>query len=343
MTAFPKQFPAGLPVKPETLLVQHYQFHGLELIIHSNEADLLSILHNSLKYFTGQNPVSSLPQIHLVFLISDLGQFPQPLATDAKPVSFSGELQYFIDNQLLYTVILGKSLVMCHLSEGWALGYIKPALLENEWIIFQLIFYPVLAELLKQHHIFNVHAALVANQEGQAILLSAPTGRGKSTSMVHLVRNGYKFLSDDISLVKKGAEGLTLLGLPQPVNLLPDAIANFPELGFLQAVKKRCTRSKRSFRIEEVYPDSLETQAVPAWIVFPQVQAKLDTALLPLSKSEALSNLIPQSLVVANRAIVREHLDILAQLVQDCECYCLRLGKAAGEMIPKLFGELTSK
>ncbi len=270
----------------------------------------------------------------------DLQQAPSAPKSDALPVSFAGELKFFAEGKRLFTVLPGKSQVLCQLDKGRAAGFIHPSLLNDSWTVKQLLFYPPLAELLKQEHIFNLHGALAANRQGRAILISAPTGRGKSTTLVNLVRAGYYFLSDDISLVKKDAAGLLLLGFPEAVNLTPQAVADFPELQFLKATPKPCPSRKHSFCIEEVYSGCLRKNARPGWIVFPQVQAKAPTRLLPLSKREALSLLIPQSVVVANRAVVKEHLDILTQLVKECSCFRLQLGREAREKVPQLFAEM---
>jgi len=323
------------------ILTHYYSFHGIGLRLSSDEPALLEILAPSLKHFRCRKANLPSPCIRMSFMrCEDLQQLPLSPKPNALPVSSSGHLKFFAEGKRLFTVLPGKSQVLCQLDEGRATGFIHPSLLSDSWTLKEQLFYPPLAELLKQEHIFNLHGALAANRQGRAILISAPTGRGKSTTLVNLVRAGYSFLSDDISLLKKDPGGLLLLGFPEPVSLTPNAVADFPELQFLKATPKPCPNRKHSFCIEEAYRGCLRKNARPGWIVFPRVQAEGPTRLLPLPKSEALSLLIPQSVVIANKAVVKEHLAILTQLVEECPCFRLQLGREAREKVPQLFAEL---
>ncbi len=318
-----------------------YSFHGTTLCISSDEAKLLEVIRFNLKHFFCKEPDLSLPAVYLSFLsCEDPRKAPFKPKPASVPVSFSGDLKYYTEEKQLFTVFPDKFVMMCQLDEGWAAGFFSPAILKDSWSIHQLLFYPPLAELLKQQHIFNMHAALVASKHNKAVLLTAPTGHGKSTTLFNLVRSGYKFLSDDISMVKKTASGLRLLGFPEPVSLRPDALEKFPELAFLKNDPSHCRNSKYSFRVEKIYSGCLSTNALPGWIVFPQVKAGAPTRLLPLSKREALSLLIPQSVIVANKTIVKEHFALLTQLVKDCYCFRLQLGKDANTQVPHLFAGL---
>ena len=319
----------------------YYSLHGIGLCLASNEPALLEILRPALKHFRCRRKQLPSPHIHLSFLsCEDLSRAPLAPGAQAEKVSFAGALEYFSQGKDLFTVVSDKAHVFHNLREGWALGFFRPALLADDWSIKQHLFFPPLAELLKQKGLFNVHAAMAADSRGRAILITAPTGAGKSTTLVNLVRAGYSFLSDDVSLLRRQGGRLSLLGFPEPVNLTPSAVAAFPELEFLKKTPKPCPGRKHSLRLEDVYPDCLRKQARPGWLIFPQVQPRADTRLLPLPKREALGLLIPQSVIVANKTIVAQHLQILSQLVQECACFRLQLGKDAREKTPSLFSTL---
>jgi hypothetical protein len=73
-----------------------------------------------------------------------------------------------------------------------------------------------------------VHASAVMRHD-VALLLSGPTGVGKSTVCYAAVRAGLKFMSDEAVYVQQRPT-LRVWGLPGPIRLHPSARAHFPEL-----------------------------------------------------------------------------------------------------------------
>lgn len=77
--------------------------------------------------------------------------------------------------------------------------------------------------------IVPVHAGCIVGSTG-GILLTAPSGTGKSTLTVALAKRGYEILSDDCTYLTANGSEIDAWGMPVPVKLLPDARKFFPEL-----------------------------------------------------------------------------------------------------------------
>lgn len=93
----------------------------------------------------------------------------------------------------------------------------------------QFIFPTLLGILSAAIGIVPVHAACVVGPAG-GILLTGPSGTGKSTLTVALAKRGYAVLSDDWSYLTAHDSHMDAWGTPVPLKLLPDALQFFPEL-----------------------------------------------------------------------------------------------------------------
>jgi hypothetical protein len=91
------------------------------------------------------------------------------------------------------------------------------------------IFPTLLGILAATIGIVPVHAGCIVGKAG-GILLTAPSGTGKSTLTVALAKRGYAILSDDCSYLTANDSHIDAWGMPVPVKLLPDARKFFPEL-----------------------------------------------------------------------------------------------------------------
>jgi hypothetical protein len=167
-----------------------------------------------------------------------------------------------------------------------------------------------------------VHAAAVAH-EGRAVLLSAPSGSGKTTLSLGLVERGLGYLTDEAAAL----DPATLLVHPFPKALSVEVGAQ----PFLERHRPTAVGAVADYLHGQwqVPPSSIRASAVsgaarPAWVVIPPSGAGSETALVPLSRAEALSLLLEQTLNLHVHG--RAGFEALAEAVRGCRCFRLVMG-----------------
>jgi len=82
--------------------------------------------------------------------------------------------------------------------------------------------------VLRRGHLL-LHASAVA-RDGRAVALAGPPGAGKSTASLHLVEQGFRFVSNDRLLVRPDADGVEALGYPKQPRVNPGTLVHHPRL-----------------------------------------------------------------------------------------------------------------
>ena len=133
-----------------------------------------------------------------------------------------------------------------------------------------------------------VHAAVV-EKNGNAAMLPAPPGSGKSTLCAALVLHGWRLLSDEISLIDV-IDG-TVAPVPRPISLKNQSI------DIIRAFSSEATLSrsvndtmKGTVALMRPPTDSVKNATVRStlrWIVFPQFTVGIDSKLTPITKPRA--------------------------------------------------------
>lgn len=95
---------------------------------------------------------------------------------------------------------------------------------------FRYVFEPALTHVLARTGRFMLHSGAVA-RDGQALLLIADSGQGKSTLCWAAAQHGWSLLSDDHTIVRPTDEGFELIGLPKPL-AVPEEVLD-EEIGVL--------------------------------------------------------------------------------------------------------------
>lgn len=95
---------------------------------------------------------------------------------------------------------------------------------------FRYVFEPALTHVLARTGRFMLHSGAVA-RDGQALLLIADSGQGKSTLSWAAAQNGWSLLSDDHTIVRPTDGGFELIGLPKPL-AVPEEVLD-EEIGVL--------------------------------------------------------------------------------------------------------------
>lgn len=160
-----------------------------------------------------------------------------------------------------------------------------------------------------------LHASAAA-LDGRAIVLPGSWGRGKSSLVLELCRNGWSFLSDDIvPLDPQTGRAVPFPGTPQ-VRSSSGKVLSRGQLGSL---------SKRAIPID---PDNVAQGPTPlSMIVFPKFVSNADASLTPVSPAQAVGDLLENCLSFPNNDDAS--IQALCDTVQDLPTFSLRFGDIA--------------
>ncbi len=248
-----------------------FQPMGLTLHLISNSP---AIIEAAKKSFGGFGPGQPNPAPDFTFRLFahrlDDGQASEPLLRR--------------ESSLLYQTTGRDSTLVADLAPGFAYGYFSPTTLAQPtffcWHFLELAFFM----MLEWRGFMGVHgAALVKN--GQAILLRAKSGGGKTTLAYAGARSRYQALAEDV--VWFDGECNLWWGLPWAFHLLPDAKQLFPELSAYQPVLQTNKEMKLEVNLETIRAGSTTTSAKPGAVVFIERLVGGKSRLEPLSLAAA--------------------------------------------------------
>jgi HprK-related kinase A len=170
------------------------------------------------------------------------------------------------------------------------------------------------------HQYLTIHAAVV-ERNGRALILPAPSGSGKSTLCAGLTFSGWRLLSDELTLIEPASGHV--VALPRPISLKNasiEAVRRYAPGAVIGPVVHETQKGD----LAHVRPplDGVRRAAEPAkpgWVVLPQYVAGSPAQLVPLPKAKAFMRLVDNAFNYAVHG--RRGFDVLAALVERCDCY----------------------
>lgn len=188
----------------------------------------------------------------------------------------------------------------------------KPVLLEDAGdLLFHLDKDLTIALQLQRADLFFLHAAVVALDD-RAVVLSAPSGTGKSTLALALLQDGFDYLSDELAPID--APRLTVHPFPHALCLKspPPAPYRLPTEA-LQA-------GERYHVPADILRARARTQSLPvAAFVFLRPGSRTMTACRPITPGAAIAHLMANAL--NSLAHPAAGLDVAAMLSQAAPCF----------------------
>ncbi|GAB3267110.1 HprK-related kinase A [Chitinimonas naiadis] len=169
------------------------------------------------------------------------------------------------------------------------------------------------------HQFLIIHAAVIERQ-GQAIIMPAPPGSGKSTLCAALVSRGWRLLSDELTLLNM--ETGLVQGMARPINLKNQSIdvmnAFQPDATMTTPVKDTLKGTVALLRPPAESVRRVHEPAIPARIVFPRYKAGEPAAFTPVAKAHAALRVADEAFnygIHGSRGFIA-----LTGLVDRCDC-----------------------
>jgi Coenzyme PQQ synthesis protein D (PqqD) len=171
-----------------------------------------------------------------------------------------------------------------------------------------------------------IHAAAVCNDKKRCVLLPGAGGSGKSTLAAALMRSGFTYLTDELSLLTPD----TRLIRPAPVSLSLKR-GSWPILAptysFLESLPTHLQEGNIEVRYLPPPKDQLlrqETYPVEI-LVFPKYEVGGSTTLTALGAGEALYRVAEAGYAVPGR-LETERVEDLIDWIAQLDCYELQIG-----------------
>jgi HprK-related kinase A len=173
------------------------------------------------------------------------------------------------------------------------------------------------------HTYLIIHSAVI-EKNGFAAVLPAPPGSGKSTLCASLVQEGWRLLSDELTLINlHTAEAVPV---PRPIGLKNQSIdiiqQRYPEAVFGILSSDTLKGSVCHLKPPKASVERQFEECPIGWIIFPKYEAGSATELTPKSKGQAFME-------IANNAfnysvLGEEGFDILKKVVDRADCYSFK-------------------
>lgn len=193
--------------------------------------------------------------------------------------------------------------------------------------LFQPVLVPVLREVFLNRNCFLIHSASVFCSNGLGFLIIAPSGGGKTTTALSLVRIGAKLLGDDLIVIKISNNNITAFGIPEPMNLTNETMNFFHETKrFSDTIAHIPGYAKKSVLPKQVFgPDCLIPHC-PVHIVYFINVSKDGPNVRPLPVGEALKKLLLSHAFSRNQEINASSVSQFCTILEQVSAYELNTG-----------------
>ncbi len=210
----------------------------------------------------------------------------------------------------------GATVVVVDSARGTADAYVHHAIWARGSEFVSIFLTMALVEMLRRRGLYYLHAGAVSG-DGRAILLCGMAMSGKTTLTLGLVRHGYTVCSDDAVFLRHRGRKVSAVGFKKDVHVTKAGLDRYRDLlGTVRPPRAPFKKASIPYRIFRTV-DSIE----PDIILFMERGAG-KTRVTPVSETQALSLLIPQSLMVFfDGRYAERHLAALAALVRRARAY----------------------
>lgn len=178
--------------------------------------------------------------------------------------------------------------------------------------------------------LFELHAAgVVEPTTDVGILFIGNSNCGKSTLTTRLANEGWRYLTDDMLILKENGREVEALGLRRNFAISPLVVEGWDSPGLKEALGGPIPSdlTKRYLNPCLVFPDGFIEAIVPRVLLFPLITNEASTRMEKLTQGSAMMKLITFCAWARfDRTVAREYLQTLASLVGQSVSWTLYAG-----------------
>ena len=305
--------------------VRCYSLHGLNLSVQCDDktlADESDLLSNFLPVDKSERS-DTHSHINVKFAFSEK---PAPICRDSVKPYIVNDISIF-DTKKAVNITDGYSTFHIEPRSKTGMVSIHPSFKKKTLPSKYNFFLIGLAYLFSCRGLFDLHGAALDNHEIGYLVLGE-SNSGKSSIALSLVHQGWHYASDDSLLLKADGDSVEVLSFRKNFYIDPEVASKYPELDSHFLSENDMDGCKRFLDLDQIYPDQFQPSIIPKILIFSKIIPDKKSALQPLTKGKAFSNLLKQSVsIFFNRQVVDEHLNVLKRLVLQTDCYQLLAGR----------------
>jgi hypothetical protein len=213
-----------MPEAPSAPPPRHYDLNGITLSLEATDSALAGFLDHVLEPFAG--PAVPADWRLRVSFADSLPAAEGALQWEgAMPEGIAAALFHGEGWRLL--LVPGQFSMLCDMAARRATVLALPG--QSRWLAGTASFW-LIERLLETADRHLVHAACLVRAAGDAVLIFAPSGTGKTTTSLALARNGWALAGDDAAVIEPGAAQPKVWALPRGINLHRRTAAMLPWL-----------------------------------------------------------------------------------------------------------------
>jgi hypothetical protein len=188
---------------------------------------------------------------------------------------------------------------------------------------------PALMEFLGQtgQHIIHAAGLEIPSSDSRGILLSAPSGYGKTTTALALTRGGMRLLADDAVIARASADGMSMWGLPRSCKVHRKTVELLPWLTELPMSDPG--GEELLLRLSAVTETDPHRTVAPRAIFFLSERNPFRHQIVSLSKLDALTRLARENVRTMDPdtgGTGARAFRTLGELVRRCDTWLLSVG-----------------
>ena len=248
---------------------------GVACEISTNSNDLLELLRTN---FQADEENASKPDIRMRFWVDP--------AAEGRPGPGTPYLRGL--GHLVFAGFDHQNALLIDLRGRRAMGRFSPQTAADQSYWKRMIFPLVLGVAGGSLGVTALHCGCVA-KDRNGLILAGDSGAGKSTLSLALALRGFAFLSDEWTYFSRRDGQVQAWSLSNPLKLLPDAAAFFPELAALEPAVTM--NGERAFEIDpaQVFGVRRALRCQPRWLILLERQEGAGFRLTEIPPAEAAS------------------------------------------------------
>ncbi len=181
-----------------------------------------------------------------------------------------------------------------------------------------------LMKLIQSLGYFTLHGASLESPAGKGVVISGPSGCGKTTLTLGLMKNGWKYLSDDAILLKQKEREVKVFSLRKSFYIDASRTSHYSDfiLGGVSPDSEH--NARRELKIHASHARQYVPHTRPDTLLFPQIIDNKQSTVELLKPSTVFRLLIAESGgQLFDKKSLPKQIKTLKNLIHQTKCYTL--------------------